>query len=105
MKEIRKIDKFKIAGLELDNNIFMAPLAGITDTAFRIIANELGVGLSFTEMVSAKGLYHKDKKTNILKIGRAHVELQSRFDLVCRLLLEKKKYKQQEQWYGLMFTY
>lgn len=66
MKEIRKIDKFKIAGLELDNNIFMAPLAGITDTAFRIIANELGVGLSFTEMVSAKGLYHKDKKTNIL---------------------------------------
>lgn len=66
MKEIRKTDKFKIAGLELENNIFMAPLAGITDTAFRIIANELGVGLSFTEMVSAKGLYHKDKKTNIL---------------------------------------
>lgn len=66
MKEIKNTDKFKIADLELKNNIFLAPLAGITDTAFRIIANELGVGLSFTEMVSAKGLFYEDKKTDTL---------------------------------------
>ncbi|MEJ8752145.1 tRNA dihydrouridine synthase DusB [Lagierella sp. ICN-221743] len=65
MKEILK-NKTEIGKLILDNNLFMAPMAGITDRAFREIVSELGSGLNFTEMVSAKGLYYKDKKTKML---------------------------------------
>lgn len=65
MTEILK-DKLEIGKLKLDNNLFMAPMAGITDRAFREIVSELGSGLNFTEMVSAKGLYYKDKKTKTL---------------------------------------
>ncbi|WP_242491869.1 tRNA dihydrouridine synthase DusB [Miniphocaeibacter massiliensis] len=65
MIEIKR-KKINIGKLELDNNIFMAPLAGITDASFREIASELGSGLNFTEMVSAKGLYHSDKGTKRL---------------------------------------
>lgn len=65
MTEILK-DKLEIGKLKLDNNLFMAPMAGITDRAFREIVTELGSGLNFTEMVSAKGLYYKDKKTKTL---------------------------------------
>lgn len=56
----------KIAGLELKNNIFLAPMAGVTDKTYRIICSEMGAGLLFTEMVSSKGLYYKDKKTDTL---------------------------------------
>lgn len=65
MTEILK-DKLEIGKLKLDNNLFMAPMAGITDRAFREIVTDLGSGLNFTEMVSAKGLYYKDKKTKTL---------------------------------------
>lgn len=56
----------KIGNLELKNNIIIAPMAGITDSAFRTICSEMGAGLLFTEMISAKGLYYKDRKTNEL---------------------------------------
>lgn len=65
MTEILK-DKLEIGKLKLDNNLFMAPMTGITDRAFREIVTDLGSGLNFTEMVSAKGLYYKDKKTKTL---------------------------------------
>lgn len=65
MKEILR-NKTEIGKLKLDNNLFMAPMAGITDRAFREIVSDLGSGLNFTEMVSAKGLYYKDKKTKML---------------------------------------
>ena len=65
MKEILR-NKTEIGKLKLDNNLFMAPMAGITDRAFREIVSELGSGLNFTEMVSAKGLYYKDKNTKTL---------------------------------------
>lgn len=55
-----------IGTLQLKNNIFVAPMAGITDTAFRTICSEMGAGLLFTEMISAKGLYYNDKKTKEL---------------------------------------
>jgi len=59
----------KIGKIELENNIVIAPMAGITDTAYRTILKEMGAGLLFTEMISAKGLYYNDKKTNeLLKI-------------------------------------
>jgi len=56
----------KIGNVELKNNIFLAPMAGVTDLAFRIICDRFGAGLSYTEMVSAKALSFSDKKTNTL---------------------------------------
>ena len=56
----------KIGSLELDNNIFLAPMAGVTDLPFRCMCKEFGCGLVYSEMVSAKGLYYKDKKTATL---------------------------------------
>lgn len=56
----------KIGNLKLDNNIFLAPMAGVTDMAFRILCREMGAGLVFSEMVSSKALYFKDEKTNDL---------------------------------------
>ena len=53
----------RIGNVELKNNIFLAPMAGVTDLAFRIICDEFGAGLSYTEMVSAKALSFSDKKT------------------------------------------
>lgn len=55
-----------VDNLELKNNIFLAPLAGVTDLPFRIICKQFGAGLVFTEMISAKGLYYGDKKTKSL---------------------------------------
>ena len=53
----------KIGDVELENNVFLAPMAGITDKAFRKIVQEHGAGLTYTEMVSTKALYYGDKKT------------------------------------------
>lgn len=50
----------------LKNNVFLAPMAGVTDRAYRELAQKFGAGLTFTEMVSAKGLYYNDKKTKSL---------------------------------------
>lgn len=55
-----------IRGFETDNNIFLAPMAGVTDKAFRIICREHGAGLVYTEMVSSKGLYYGSKRTEIM---------------------------------------
>ena len=55
-----------IGNVTLKNNIFLAPMAGVTDLAFRIICDRYGAGLSYTEMVSAKALSFSDKKTNSL---------------------------------------
>ena len=60
------IRKIKIGKVELDNNIFLAPMAGITDRAFRIVCEEFGPGLVCTEMISSKGLFYGDKKTDLL---------------------------------------
>ena len=56
----------KIGNVETDNNIFLAPMAGITDLPFRIICKEKGAGLVYTEMVSAKALLYGDEKTKLL---------------------------------------
>lgn len=44
----------------------MAPMAGITDTAYRIILEEMGVGLTSTEMVSAKGIFYNNKNNKVI---------------------------------------
>lgn len=60
------IKKLKIGNVELENNILLAPMAGITDRAFRIVCKDFGPGLVCTEMISSKGLYYKDDKTKLL---------------------------------------
>lgn len=60
------VKKLKIGNVELENNIFLAPMAGITDRAFRTVCEEFGPGLVCTEMVSGKGLFYDDKKTDLL---------------------------------------
>ncbi|EOC99778.1 tRNA dihydrouridine synthase DusB [Caldisalinibacter kiritimatiensis] len=56
----------KIGNVQVDNKVFLAPMAGITDMAFRVICKEMGAGLVYTEMVSSRGLYYGDKKTELL---------------------------------------
>ena len=53
-------------GLSLDSPMALAPLAGISDSAFRRLARRQGAALSCTEMVSAKGLYYKSPGTEEL---------------------------------------
>lgn len=60
------LKKLKIGKVELENNIFLAPMAGITDLPFRILCKNNGAGLAFTEMVSGKALYYGDEKTKKL---------------------------------------
>ena len=60
------LKKLKIGNVELRNNIILAPMAGITDLPFRMICEKYGAGLTCTEMVSSKGIYHNDGKTKLL---------------------------------------
>lgn len=60
-KEIKKI-----GDIAFDTPFFLAPLAGITDSPFRLICREMGAGLVYSEMVSAKGLYYNDRGTERL---------------------------------------
>ena len=53
----------KIGNITIENNIFLAPMAGVTDLAFRLMCKKWGAGLVFSEMVSAKALHYNDKKT------------------------------------------
>ena len=58
--------------LETKNHIFLAPLAGITDPAFRQVAAEQGAGLTYTEMISAKGLkFHNQRTFELLGVSEA----------------------------------
>ena len=61
-----KKSNLKIGSFTPKNNIFLAPMAGITDMPFRCLCARFGAGLTYTEMVSAKGMYHNDKKTGRL---------------------------------------
>ncbi len=55
-----------IGNVEIKNNVFLAPMAGITDLAYRLVCKEFGAGLVYTEMISAKGIYYNDEKTKLL---------------------------------------
>ena len=56
----------KIGNLELENNVFLAPMAGVTDLPFRLLCKEMGCGLVYSEMVSAKGILYDNKNTTEL---------------------------------------
>lgn len=60
----------QIGSLKLENNVFLAPMAGITDRPFRTLCHEMGSGLVYSEMVSAKGIYYNNENTKqLLDIG------------------------------------
>lgn len=61
-----RLNKIKLGGTYTANNVFLAPLAGYTNAVFRQICFELGAGLTFTEMVSAKGLCYGSEGTREL---------------------------------------
>ena len=48
----------KFKNITTPNDVFLAPMAGITDLPFRLICKEFGAGMVYTEMVSAKGLFY-----------------------------------------------
>jgi nifR3 family TIM-barrel protein len=56
----------KIGNVTLDNNLILAPMAGVTDLPFRLLCREQGAGLLCTEMVSAKAIYYRNKNTESL---------------------------------------
>ena len=58
--------KLKIGNVELNNNLILAPMAGVTDLPFRIIVEKYNPGLVCTEMVSSKALFFGDSKTKQL---------------------------------------
>ena len=53
----------KIGNIELKNNLVLAPMAGYTDAAFRTLCRQQGASLAYTEMISAKALFYKNKNT------------------------------------------
>lgn len=56
----------KYGKVELNHNLVLAPMAGITDMSYRTLCSEQGAELSYTEMVSAKAIYYGNKKTEPL---------------------------------------
>ena len=60
----------QIGNVTINGKLALAPMAGVTDLAFRHICREHGAALTVTEMVSAKALCYKDKKTpRLLELG------------------------------------
>src|SRR5699024_1172889 len=57
------MSKLKIGDIEMQNNVVLAPMAGVCNPAFRLIAKEFGTGLVCAEMVSDKAVLHGNKKT------------------------------------------
>ena len=54
---------FKIGNIKIENDVVLAPMAGITDHSFRVICKEFGAGLVYTEFVSANGIIRENEKT------------------------------------------
>lgn len=57
------MNQLTIGNVVLENNIILAPMAGVTDLPFRLLCRELGAGMVCMEMVSAKAIYYGNKNT------------------------------------------
>lgn len=57
------MSKLTIGNVTLDNNIILAPMAGVSDLPFRLLCRQMGAGLVCMEMVSAKAIYYNNKNT------------------------------------------
>ena len=53
----------KIGAFTFDDPVFLAPMAGVTDTAYRVIAHDMGCPLAFAEMVSSQGIHYRNEHT------------------------------------------
>ena len=61
--------RLQIGSVNLENNVILAPMAGVTDLPFRLLCKEQGAGLLCMEMVSAKAIYYHNKNTeNLMRI-------------------------------------
>lgn len=60
------MSKLTIGNVTLDNQVILAPMAGVTDLPFRLLCREQGVGMVCMEMVSAKAIYYNNKNTEEL---------------------------------------
>ncbi len=60
------MSKLQIGNVTLDNQVILAPMAGVTDLPFRLLCRRMGVGLVCMEMVSAKAIYYNNKNTEEL---------------------------------------
>ena len=60
------LKKLQIGNVTLENNLILAPMAGITDLPFRKICKQFGAGLVCTEMISSKAIFYDDTKTKLL---------------------------------------
>lgn len=58
--------KLQIGNVSLNNNLILAPMAGVTDLPFRLLCKEQGAGLLCMEMISAKAIFHQNKNTEAL---------------------------------------
>jgi nifR3 family TIM-barrel protein len=56
----------RLGNITLKKNVIMAPMAGITDTAYRVLLEEMGVALTSTEMVSAKGIFYNNRNNHLI---------------------------------------
>jgi nifR3 family TIM-barrel protein len=54
---------FQIGNVTMESPLVLGPMAGVTDLPFRLLCKEMGCGLVYTEMISAKALYYKNKNT------------------------------------------
>jgi len=60
------LKELKIGNVVLENNLILAPMAGVTDLPFRVVCKENGAGMVCTEMASSRAMFHGDKKTKKL---------------------------------------
>ena len=60
---------WKIGNVEIKNQIVLAPMAGISNTAYRQIIKEMGAGLIYAEMVSDKAITYNNQKTIDIKLS------------------------------------
>ena len=56
----------KIGNIDIEHPVFLAPMAGVTDLPYRILVKEMGCGLLYTEMISARGLFYNNDNTSRL---------------------------------------
>lgn len=60
------LKRLKIGNVELENNLILAPMAGVTDLPFRKVCKQFEPGLVCTEMISSKAIFYNDSKTKLL---------------------------------------
>lgn len=67
-KALRSDDPLYIGGVKLPNRLILGPMAGVSDMAYRRICHDMGAGLVCMEMVSAKAICYRNKKTEELTV-------------------------------------